>query len=183
MRHFTLVTGNANKAIEYRAMLPGIEIETESAEIDEIQSDELETIARKKARTAFELLKKPVVVDDTGFYLEHWKGLPGPYMKHFSDKFGRETLLRMLGDATDRRGYAKTCIAYCDGQEEFVVSAEVHGTVTTELRGPEGLFGFDYCFIPEGYDKTFAELGSEIKYQISHRARALQAFKERIALS
>ena len=180
MRQFTLVTGNENKAAEYRAMLQGVEVDIENADVDEIQSNDLEEIARKKARAAFAILKKPVVVDDTGFYLEHWKGLPGPFMKHFVDKFGRETLIRILGDAENRRGYARTCIAYCDGKEEFVVSGEVYGTVTHELRGPEGAFGFDYCFIPDGYDKTMAELGTEVKHKISHRARALQAFKERI---
>lgn len=180
MRQFTLVTGSEKKAAEYRAMLPSVQINTVNTDVDEIQSLDLEEIARKKARAVFNILNVPVVVDDTGFYLEDWKGLPGPFIKYFEQKFPKESMARMLGNASNRRAYSRTCIAYCDGEQEFVVSGEAHGMVTDSPRGPEDRFGFDYCFVPDGYDQTFAELGYDLKNTISHRARALHAFKERI---
>lgn len=177
MQRFTLVTGSAKKTEEFQAMLPEIEIETSILEIDEIQSMSLKEIAKKKAQAAFEILRRPVVVDDTGFYLDELKGLPGPFIKYFEDQFPNDSLIRLLGDSKNRKGYAETCIAYCDGKYDLLACGEVHGIVTTDVCGPEGAFGFDYCFVPEGYDKTFAELGLEIKNQISHRANALKAFK------
>ena len=182
MHGFTLITGSAHKTREYKALLPGVQIDTAQAEIDEVQSSDLEHIALKKARAAYALFKKPVVVDDTGFYLDHWKGLPGPFMKYFEDTFGVEALIRILGDATNRRGYARTCIAYCDGVDEFVVSGEVHGEVTHEVRGPLTAFGFDVCFVPDGHTQTYAEMGDEKKLTLSHRFHALQAFKKKFGI-
>jgi len=176
---FTLVTGSEKKVMEYQMMLPGIMIETAKIDVDEIQSMDLEDIALKKARAVHVQLGKPVVVDDTGFFLEHWKGLPGPFIKYFEERFPNDSLARLLGDTSDRRGYAKCCIAYCDGEREFVVCGEAHGTVTHEARGPAGAFGFDYYFIPNGYNKTFAELEGK-KHMISHRFRALQAFRKEL---
>jgi XTP/dITP diphosphohydrolase len=180
MKGFSLVTGSAKKAEEYRSILPELQIETVSADVDEIQSLDLEEVARKKVRAVFAALNRPVVVDDTGFYLEEWKGLPGSLFKHFETTIGLDVAIRLLKGATSRRAYAKTCIAYFDGTEEFVVFGQVDGVVTEELRGPEGAFGFDYCFAPDGYGgKTYAELGKDVKNTMSHRYKALQAFKER----
>lgn len=161
-------------------MLPGVTIDTVNADVDEIQSLDLEEIAKKKVHAVYAALNTPVVVDDTGFYLEHWKGLPGPFIKYFEKDFPQEALIKLLEGVENRRGYAKTCIAYCDGKEEIVACGEVHGTITDTPRGPEGAFGFDYEFIPDGYDKTLAELGDDVKSQISHRANALKAFKKLI---
>jgi XTP/dITP diphosphohydrolase len=180
MRHFTLATGSAAKLKEYRALLSGIELDAKKLEIDEIQSLDLEEIARKKARAAYEQLRSPVIVDDTGFYLDAWKGLPGPFFKFFEDAFGIEAPIRLLHGHEDRGATARSCIAYCDGQTEFVVSGEVRGTIARELRGPEGAFGFDYCFIPEGHEQTFAEMGLESKEKISHRGNALRAFVKKL---
>ena len=131
----------------------------------------------------FAILNTPVVVDDTGFFLDDWKRLPGPFLKYFEDGHPRTALIRLLGDAENRRGYAKCCIAYCDGTEEFVASGELHGVVAHESRGQEGMFGFDYVLIPDGYDKTLAELGPAMKNQISHRANALKEFKKLMNIS
>lgn len=176
MNGYTLVTGSEKKAAEYRAMFPSVSIGVAHIDVDEVQSLDLEEIATKKARDAYAVLGTPVVVDDTGFFLAHWNGLPGPYIKYFEEQFLRDSLIRLLGDARDRRGSAKTCIAYCDESVQFTACGEVHGTVTEDVRGPDGAFGFDYCFIPDGYDKTFAELGVDIKNAISHRFHALTAF-------
>src|SRR5262249_39499428 len=155
-------------------------IETVSADVDEIQSLDLEEIARKKVRAVFAILNRPVVVDDTGFYIEEWKGLPGPFFKYFEKTIGIDVAIKLLRGCTNRRAFARTCIAYFDGVQEFVVFGQVDGTVTEKIRGPEGAFGFDYCFAPDGYDgKTYAELGMDVKNTMSHRYKALQALKQR----
>jgi XTP/dITP diphosphohydrolase len=178
MQRFTLVTGSKHKAAEYRAMLPGIEIETATANVDEVQSLDLEEISLKKARAAYAQLQRPVVVDDTGFYIDEWQGLPGPFFKFFEETIGITVPLKFVAGSSNRKAQARTCIAYCDGTNEFVVFGEVKGVITDDVRGPEGAFGFDYCFAPDGYDgKTYAELGLDVKNTMSHRYRALEEFK------
>jgi len=162
-------------------MLPEMEIDSIRANVDEIQSMDLEEIARKKARAVFATLNAPVVVDDTGFYLDELQGLPGPFFKYFEDILGIEAPIKLLRESQNRKAFARTCIAYFDGTNEFVVTGEAHGSVTRELRGPEGAFGFDYCFIPDGETETFAEMGIEKKNTMSHRSRALQMLKERLS--
>lgn len=181
MQGFTLVTGSEHKANEYRLMLPDVQIDTMSADVDEMQSLDLKEIAGKKARAAFAVLKRPAVVDDTGFFLEHFKGFPGTFIKYFEDVLSKEALILLLQDAENRRGYAETCIAYYDGEKEIVACGRVEGTITHELRGPMDAFGFDNCFVPDGYEETYAELGIDVKSNISHRANALKAFREEYA--
>ena len=86
-------------------------------------------------------------------------------------------LLRRLGDSNDRDARFRTCISLMqkgqDGQyHEVQFEGEVRGHIAREKHGTEG-FGYDPLFVPEGYDKSFAELGEDVKNQISHRARAV----------
>jgi len=90
-----------------------------------------------------------------------------------------DPLIRLLGDSDNRKGVAKVCIAYYEGGNSFVVSGEVSGTVTRQPRGESG-FGFNSVFMPDGQSKTFAEMTMDEKNRISHRRRALEAFKVKI---
>ena len=82
-------------------------------------------------------------------------------------------LLAKLGDNTNRNAHFRTVISLIIDGEEHQFEGRVDGKIATEKSGTEG-FGYDPIFIPEGYDKSFAELGEQIKNQISHRARAVQ---------
>jgi XTP/dITP diphosphohydrolase len=177
MKEITLVTGNKNKLEEYRHISPDLAFESAALDIPEIQSESLEEIAEHKAQAAFEVLRTPVVVEDVGFFLEYWDGMPGPFVKFFEMRDEKNHLIRLLQGANNRRGSAKVCIGYCDGAQTFTVAGEVHGTITHEVRNGDG-FGFDFCFIPDGHDKTYSEMGIAEKARISHRFLAIKAFKE-----
>jgi XTP/dITP diphosphohydrolase len=94
-----------------------------------------------------------------------------------------DKLLRKLGDETRRTARFRTVIALlqkqqsgesaCEGSVLHIFEGKVEGSIIKEKRGAEG-FGYDPIFMPEGYDKTFAELGLDVKNQISHRARAVK---------
>ena len=84
--------------------------------------------------------------------------------------------LRELAGKSDRSAQFKTVITLIRGSEELQVEGVVRGQIAREKYGNGG-FGYDPVFIPEGYDKTFAELPAEVKNQISHRARALAELK------
>jgi len=178
MKEITLVTGNPNKLEEFREILPELAFESVALDLEEIQSLSLEEIAEKKAHAAYAQLQKPIVVEDVGFFLEHWNGLPGPFIKYFEQAFPKESLIKLLGNAENRRGYAKAVIAYYDGETLIMAEGVEYGTVTTETKAGDG-FGFDFQFIPEGHSKTFSEMGLVEKSKRSHRRRAVDAFKEK----
>ena len=105
-------------------------------------------------------------------------GAPGVHTARYAypDRHDPEAntakLLKALEGATDRSAQFRTAIALIMHGEEHLFEGVVKGEIATEKRGTEG-FGYDPVFIPEDKGLTFAELGVEVKNQISHRARAV----------
>ena len=121
------------------------------------------------------------VMDDSGLMVDALDGQPGVYSSRFGGVEGDAVrnytkLLKMMeglkGD--ERKAHFTTVITlvYPDG-ETIVSKGECHGHITEEPKGELG-FGYDPVFIAEGFDKTFAELGPEVKNGVSHRAKALE---------
>ncbi|MBN2733794.1 MAG: RdgB/HAM1 family non-canonical purine NTP pyrophosphatase [Methanomicrobiaceae archaeon] len=176
MLQITVVTGNANKVREVASFFTGLaEVGHVKTDLPEIKSDDVGIIARAKAEAAFVLLKRPLIVDDTGFYIRALNGFPGAYAAYVLDTIGMEGILRLMEGETDRDSYFETAIAYADEEGVFVFKGRVEGTVTSAPRGSEG-FGYDPIFETGG--RTFAEIAISEKSEVSHRARALLAFKD-----
>ena len=174
---FKFVTGNPNKAKEAGDIL-GVPLEkVEVADLFEIQTKDLDELVRHKAQQAYDALKCPVMVEDSGLVFHAWKGLPGALVKWFETTVGCEGMLKMLQSFDNRGAKAICCLAIHDGKNIQVVRGEVEGIIANELRGSKG-FGWDVLFIPEGYEKTYAEMSSEEKNAISHRKRALEKLRE-----
>jgi len=180
MQNITLVTGNPNKAREV-AMILGFEIATRAIDLPEIQSFSLEEIVRQKVAAAFAIVGSPVLVEDVAFHLDALKGFPGPFIK-FWDKQGCHDLDDAIAKALgDDRASARSGVGYADGTQIVYTESLVTGRVTAR-RGPEGNgWGFDFYFIPDGYNQTFAELGMEAKNKTSHRGLAFAAMREKLA--
>lgn len=170
-----MVTGNAKKAEEISQMI-GQPVEAMSLDILEIQSLDVEMVAREKARAAYALVRRPVIVDDTGMSIDSLGGLPGALVIWFLDILGPEGILRLVEGKLDRRAYVSTCIAYADGKEIYTFVGTVTGTITTEMRG-EGGFGYDPIFMPDGSDRTYAEMTAEGKNAQSMRRQALEKLR------
>ena len=175
-REIHFVTSNENKAKEAEAIL-GIPVKIIKQEINEIQSMDLEKVVRKKAEEAYKLVKKSLFVEDVGVYVEAWNGFPGPFTRYLYDCGGAELFVRMMNTEKNRNVAAKVAIGFHDGQQIRVLTGEIKGIIAGEVRGSHG-WGWDPIFIPEGYGKTIAELGPEIKNKISARAIVLQKFKK-----
>lgn len=175
------VTGNAKKLEEFVAILGKNfprEITSKKIDLPEYQG-EMNDICRNKCRTAADLIKGPVIVEDTSLCFNAMKGLPGPYIKWFLDKLGPEGLYQMLHGWEDKTAEAVCIFAYCGGEPEdpvILFEGKVQGTIVSP-RGPRS-FGWDPCFQPLGSDKTYAELPKETKNKISHRGKALEALKD-----
>ncbi len=170
------MTGNPNKVREAQEIL-GLEVEQVVLDqLYEVQTNDLAELVRHKALQAYQVLRCPVLVEDSGLVFTAWNGLPGALVKWFESSVGCEGMLKMLEPFSNREAVALCHVAVYDGREFRVARGEVRGTVADRLRGGGG-FGWDVIFIPEGRDRTFAEMSGEEKNRISHRRRAFEALK------
>ncbi len=167
----SVITRNRGKAQEIGAILE-MQVEAVDLDISEIQSLDVCEVAREKAKAAYKLIGRPVVVDDAGMTIAALKGLPGALVGSFLDTIGPSGILKLIANESDRRASVLTCIGYADerGVETFL--GEVQGELTTSLRG-EGGFGYDPIFVPQGQSRTYAEMTADEKNSISMRKIAL----------
>ncbi len=176
MKEIVFITGNENKLREARQIL-GIDMVSEKLDLRELQAVDLEDVIEEKLKHGYEILKRPVMVEDTGLFFNALHGFPGALIKMLLDKVGREGVVKVLDGFEDKSGVAKCAIGFTeDGKGLKVFIGEVKGQIV-EPRG-ESNFGWDPIFQPEGYDKTFAEMSAEEKNAISHRFKALKKFKD-----
>jgi XTP/dITP diphosphohydrolase len=154
---------------------------------DDIPEDyhTLEENALFKARYINKLTGMNVFADDTGLEIEALNGRPGVHSARFAGAGKNfeanidKVLLLMTGTA-DRRARFRTVIALIFNGSEYKFEGKVDGTIITERRGKQG-FGYDPVFVPDGKNKTFAEMNLDEKNKISHRAIAFIKLKEFLA--
>lgn len=150
----------------------------------------LEANAHQKAEYVFDHYHIDCFADDTGLEVDALGGAPGVHSARYAEGTDHNSeanmakLLRELGDNDNRKARFRTVISLIQMEggnpvcsREYQFEGVVEGRIDREKHGSEG-FGYDPVFIPEGYDKSFAELGEEIKKQISHRARAVKKLAE-----
>ncbi|HEX6462562.1 MAG TPA: RdgB/HAM1 family non-canonical purine NTP pyrophosphatase [Candidatus Saccharimonadales bacterium] len=178
MKALTLITSNAGKAKEFELLL-GVTVHHQKVELPEVQATAVAKVAKAKAEAAYQALQKPVLVDDTGLYINAWGELPGALIAWFLDNIGNEGILKMLEGWGDRSARVMTALGYCDENGSQVFIGELAGSIAKVARGKNG-FGYDSIFIPEGQPKTFAEMTSQEKNAISMRAQAAHYFREAI---
>ena len=176
MQTLYFVTRNEGKVKEVEEIL-GILVHPFRADLEEIQSLDLEEIVRAKVQRAFELVGKPLFVDDVALHFEAWNGFPGPFIKYLCEAVGNEGLLKMMKDELNRHVTAKAAIGFHNGKEVITFVGEVKGTMAKEPRGESG-WGWDPIFVPVHTEKTYAELTPEEKNAVSHRRVALERFRE-----
>ncbi len=137
----------------------GLDIPHENADIDELQSMDLRQIVEHKALAAYEVFKKPVIVEDTSLRLHAMGQLPGPYIKWFLEELGIEGLAKLSRtfDPSNREATVGAMIAYYDGTVMNVFSSDLRGMIADAPRGDNG-FGWNQVFIPNGQSKTLGEM-------------------------
>lgn len=182
-----IATRNAGKAEEFKAMFgkEGYEVKTlfdypELPDVEETGST-FEENARLKAETIAHLLNQPVLADDSGLKVDALGGMPGIYSarfagEHKSDAGNNAKLLYELTEVPDEKRTAQfhcTLVFAAPNKDSLVVEAEWPGKIVRIPQGENG-FGYDPLFLPDGSDKTAAELPSEEKNKKSHRAQAMK---------
>lgn len=133
----TFVTGNNQKFIpaQQSCKLYGINLVQASPEIVEIQSENGEQIARHKAKTAYEILKTPVVVTDDSWHISGLRGFPGAYMKSMNHWLTTADFLRLTRDLEDRTVILEQYLVFQDEGAQMLVTRKVTGTILKEVRG------------------------------------------------
>ena len=174
-------TNNAHKLEEVAAIL-GENYEVLSLREIGCEADIPETAdtfagnALQKAHYVKEHFGYDCFADDSGLEVDALDGAPGVYSARYSGGGSEENMTKLLHNLTgksERGAQLRTVIALLIGDDTRLFEGIVRGSIIEERRG-EGGFGYDPIFVPEGYDKTFAELGSEVKNRISHRAQAVE---------
>ncbi len=186
-RKLVFATNNLHKLEEVSAIL-GNQIELLSlndinchTDIPET-ADTLEGNALLKSRFIYENYGMNCFADDTGLEVEALEGAPGVYSARYAgDGHNSEAnmikLLDNLKEKKNRKAQFRTAISLIIDEKEYLFEGIIKGEIGTIKKGDSG-FGYDPIFVPEGYNETFAELGSDIKNKISHRALAINKLCE-----
>jgi XTP/dITP diphosphohydrolase len=181
MQQLVIASNNAHKIYEIKELVGDIELLSLrdigfAADIPEPYYT-FEENALAKASTIYKYSGKNVFADDSGLCVHALHSAPGVDSAHFSgerdDEKNLQKVLTELEGADDRSAFYKAVICMIWEDEVYYFEGICEGSIIKEKRG-EGGFGYDPIFIPEGYDKTFAELPLGIKNTISHRGKAVK---------
>ena len=170
MTGFVFVTGNESKAAEARRIVSA-SLEVESIDLPEIQSLDPYEVVRAKAIEAWRRVQRPVVVEETSLELSALNGFPGPLVKWMLESTGPDGIARCGHALGDPRALARCLVLLYDGEREVVGEGLDPGRLVSPPRGSSG-FGWDFVFVPDGCDRTYAELGPGEKDERGHRGRA-----------
>jgi XTP/dITP diphosphohydrolase len=183
-------TRNANKLRELRRLLTGLDLEVLSlqnfeslSEVEETGST-FEENARLKALSYTEQTGLPCVADDSGLEVEALGGAPGVYSSRYAGPGADDRALcsKLLGELRDmpdeKRGARFRCAVALGADGRIILTAEgrAQGRIVRQMRGSNG-FGYDPVFVPDGHDRTFAEMQPQEKDSISHRSKALSQLR------
>lgn len=186
-----LASHNKNKIKEFKDILKDTNIElislTDLNDYEEIIEDGNTFLdnALIKAKSISLKYNLPAISDDSGLEITALNNAPGIYSSRYSSNGDLGNNLKVLKEleGIKDRSASFTCVivVYYPNDEYHSFEGIWHGHISNEIKGNNG-FGYDPIFIPKGYNKTSAELGEEVKSQISHRAKALQLFKKQYSI-
>lgn len=192
MQRIVLATRNAHKVGELRAILAGLGVQvdlvgvTEYPDVPDVAETELTFAgnALLKATAVAEATGLPAIADDSGICVDALNGMPGIFSarwagRHGDDAANLDLLLAQVSDVADEhRGAQFVCAAALaipgPGGLEVVREGRIEGSLLRARRG-DGGFGYDPVFLPQGSQRTTAELSAQEKNAVSHRRRAFEA--------
>ncbi|MEG6616531.1 non-canonical purine NTP pyrophosphatase [Peptococcaceae bacterium 1198_IL3148] len=176
-RPLRFISQNEIKIAEYKELMKPVNFITVNMDIPEQSGGNLIEIIRSKVLTAFEEKRAPLFVDQTGLYLDAWNGLPGGLTDIFWKRLKLTGFLKLLENENNRKAVAITTIGYCDGRNIHYFQGKLSGTIAHHPMGELGT-QWDPVFIPQGENRTFAEMPKEDRLKISMRLTAATDFKD-----
>ena len=186
MKTIVFAGNNKNKLREVRKILSGYEILSLSdlglkIEIDETGDTFCEN-SYIKAKTVYDICKKPTIADDSGLVVKALGGAPGVYSARYAgenadDEKNNKLLLKNLRGETDRSASFVSVITFYDGQRVYNTTGETQGYILDSPIGENG-FGYDSVFFSYELNKSFGQADEEEKNKVSHRAKALKIMQK-----
>lgn len=164
MKEIIFVTSNKGKIASAQNELKNIKVLPYNAELIEPRSEDIEEIAKQKVLQAYNIVKKPCISLDAGFFIEALKGFPKTYVNHALETIGIEGILKLMKDIPNRCCEFRACLAYYDGKEVQFFQSKSPGTIADSIRGYDNEKKWSelwYIFIPNKFNKTLAEFDEE----------------------
>ena len=182
MKTLTFITGNKNKLREARQILKGFDLKARDVELPELQELNEELIVTDKVRRAMEVVDGDLFVEDSSLCFSALKGLPGPMVKWFEKTAGLQGMVEMISAYKDKTACAKSFIGYGRRTGEKVQITVFEGKVKGRIVEPSGKngFGWDQIFVPDGHERTFAQMTAQEKNAISQRTKAFEEFRKHL---
>ena len=183
MSEIYFVSNNLHKYSEIKSMLNDkiIDLDLKFCKqyIIEIQDEKIENIAMEKAKFAYNIVKKPIIIEDDGLFINSLNGFPGQYSKFVFKSIGNRGIIRLLKGSRDRSAFFKSIFVYNDGIIAKVFYGKINGKISSTIT--EGGWGYDPIFIPLNRNNkkgiTFAKLSqTNKKNELSHRRIAFYKF-------
>jgi XTP/dITP diphosphohydrolase len=185
MNVILFVSNNINKYLEIKSILHDrtteLDLNFYKQNIVEIQDDKIEKIAIEKAKTAYNIVKRPIIIEDDGLFVNSLNGFPGQYSSYVFKSLGNRGILRLLKGSRARFAFFKSIFVYTNGIITRVFIGQINGKISATIT--DGGWGYDPIFIPlKDYNnnennKTFATLSkTNKKNELSHRRIALDKF-------
>jgi XTP/dITP diphosphohydrolase len=171
------VTTNAGKVREAVSLFKEcLEIEQVDMTYPELQDDDPSKIAAYGARYCAEQLRRPVIVEDSGLFIDALKGFPGPYSSYVQHTIGNKGILKLMEGVEGRRAEFRSVVGYCEpGKEPTTFTGIWWGDILEKETGTGG-FGYDPIF---SYRKfPVGEMTVEQKNEVSHRRRSMIQFRD-----
>lgn len=182
MKDFVFITGNQHKA-DYLAKWLGLPVNHQKVDLEELQSLDLRAVVERKARSAYAVVGGPVLVEDVALTFAALGRLPGTMIKWFLEEVGNDGLCKIMQGYEDRRATASIMYAYFDGAEMHAFEGHVPGRVAPEPRSSDeatawkSSLSWNSVFIPDGSEKTYAQMSDEELVPFSHRRKAVEELR------
>ncbi|MFH2027629.1 MAG: XTP/dITP diphosphatase [Nanoarchaeota archaeon] len=166
------VTCNQNKVKEFQSILKNHEVEQVAIDYPELRSDDPEEIAKLAAKQLADILNKPIVVEDSGLFINSLNDFPGTCSAYIHKRIGLKGILKLMKGVKDRSCQYRSAVAYCEpNKEPFSFLGTEKGIIAQKPRGKYG-FGHDPIFIPEKSRKTYGEM-EDVKEKKRFRRKAV----------
>ncbi len=179
-KEIVFVTTNQGKIASAQKYLKNIKLISYNAELVEPRSDDIKEIARQKVLQAHNIVRKPCIALDAGFFVRAYNGFPRAYVNHMLDTLGIDGLLKLMDGNEDRYCEFRSCLAYYDGNTLEFFENKSPGTLSDKIRGNDNINRWSdlwYIFIPEGFTKTLAEF-TEQDFEEYDKVKDVSAIKK-----
>lgn len=164
MKEVIFVTHNKGKIESAKKHLKEVNFKTYEYELEEPRSDDIKYISKYKVEEAYKLVQKPCISLDCGFWIDSLAGFPRAFVNFALDTIGIEGILKLMEGKQNRKCRFTECLSYYDGKELHQFMGKHEGTISNEILGNNTEKKWSdlwYIFIPEGYEKTLAQMTEE----------------------